>query len=85
MLERKRAAKYTGVPGEDLELGESGIEEDGQETGVTSNRSLEAEVDNWDENAEDWDDDEPTAAEDEGPTLPSMEPSVDVPKAKRDD
>ncbi|KAF2096905.1 hypothetical protein NA57DRAFT_25948, partial [Rhizodiscina lignyota] len=59
MLERKRQAKqYTAVPGEegeiDVELGE-GVGP--QETGVTHDapaRSLEDEVDNWDENAEDW-------------------------------
>ena len=65
MLERKRSAKYDAVPGEeDLELGE-GLED--QECGVTEARqnTLEDEVDNWDENAEDWDDDEPTAAEEE--------------------
>jgi len=61
MLERKRKAKgYSAVSGEeDMELGESGCE---QEAGVTENRAqtLEEEVDNWDENAEDWEEDEPT-------------------------
>ncbi|KAF2399959.1 hypothetical protein EJ06DRAFT_466694, partial [Trichodelitschia bisporula] len=57
MLERKRKAKnYTSVPGDDLgadlELGE-GV--GAQETGVVdASQSLEDEVDNWDENAEDW-------------------------------
>jgi len=59
MLERKRKAKgYSSVPGEeDLELGESSGE---QETGVTGSRpeTLEEEVDNWDENAQDWDEEE---------------------------
>jgi hypothetical protein len=68
MLERKRKAKgYSAVSGEeDVELGESGGE---QETGVTGNRTqtLEEEVDNWDENAEDWEEDEPTRADGEGP------------------
>ncbi|KAK2034284.1 VanZ like family protein [Colletotrichum zoysiae] len=70
MLERKRRTKiYQAVPGEDdadVELGE------GHETGVvessgardsasgadTGGRSLEQEVDNWDENqVDDWDED----------------------------
>ncbi|KAL1619560.1 hypothetical protein SLS56_010054 [Neofusicoccum ribis] len=67
MLERKRRAKqYQVVPGEadddlDVELGE-GVGS-GQETGVVrDNRSMsvEEELDNWDENAEDtWDPEEP--------------------------
>ncbi|KAG9250523.1 uncharacterized protein F5Z01DRAFT_677650 [Emericellopsis atlantica] len=61
MLERKRQRKtYNAVPGDDegdVELGE------GHENGVLSEaprtRSLEEEVDNWDENApDDWDDDD---------------------------
>jgi hypothetical protein len=61
MLERRRQRKtYNAVPGEDegdLELGE------GHETGVTDDeprgRTLEEEVDNWDENApDDWDEDD---------------------------
>ena len=59
MLERKRQRKhYDAVPTddqEDIELGE------GHETGVTDARprTLEEEVDNWDENEEDnWDEDE---------------------------
>ncbi|KIW17663.1 hypothetical protein PV08_04858 [Exophiala spinifera] len=72
--ERRRMAKYSalptdGVEGEDLELGErSGGDElgrpsrsadDGQETGVVA-RSVEDELDNWDENAPDeqWDEDD---------------------------
>jgi VanZ family protein len=66
MLERKRQRRtYTAVPGEDegdLELGE-GL--GGQEEGIISPagneraRTLEEEVDNWDENAVDaWDEDE---------------------------
>lgn len=59
MLERRRQRKhYNAVPGEDeadLELGE------GHETGVTEARprTLEEEVDNWDENqVDDWDEEE---------------------------
>lgn len=78
MLERKRAAKqYMVVPGEeeaDLELGE-GV--GAQESGIVGSApaSLEAEVDNWDENAEDTWDDEGQAGTDslegEGPKTPS--------------
>jgi len=61
MLERKRLAKtYHVVPGEedqDLELGEGvGAQESGVAAGT---RTLDEEVDNWDENVEDaWDEDE---------------------------
>jgi len=66
MLERKRDRKYHLVSGEegDVELGEgSGGErggDGGQESGVVDRgRTLEEEVDNWDENAEDtWEDEE---------------------------
>jgi len=57
MLERKRAARgYGQVAGDeaDIELGE-GFE--GQESGVVRpTPTVEEELDNWDENAEDWDD-----------------------------
>ncbi|KAG5928774.1 hypothetical protein E4U42_008029 [Claviceps africana] len=68
MLDRKRNKKtYNAVPDrdeEDVELGST------QESGITiadadplPERSLEEEVDNWDENAaDDWDDEDPTAA-----------------------
>ncbi|KZZ94404.1 VanZ-like protein [Moelleriella libera RCEF 2490] len=68
MLERKRQNRtYTSVPGEDggdIELG------DGQQTGITDvepgpfrGRTLEQEVDNWDENApDDWEEGERTDA-----------------------
>ena len=72
MLERKRAQKGYGAvagedTGEDVELaGSIG----GQESGVVdagpsgdAGRTLEEEVDNWDENAvDDWDDDDDAAA-----------------------
>jgi VanZ family protein len=64
MLERKRVQRYQLVSGEegDVELGEGGggerVEDGGQETGVVE-RTLEEEVDNWDENAEDhWEGEE---------------------------
>ncbi|KAG6204677.1 hypothetical protein E4U35_003196 [Claviceps purpurea] len=68
MLERKRNQKaYNAVPGEDEEDVELRA---GQETGITvadvhssQPRSLEEEVDNWDENATDeWDNEEGTAS-----------------------
>jgi len=63
MLERKRAARgYGAVAGDDqdvdIELGES---MDGQETGIV-HPNVEQELDNWDENAEDWDTTEPGEA-----------------------
>lgn len=71
MLERKRLAKqYQIVPGDpdlDVELGE-GI--GGQESGVVDSSTapvastLEAEIDNWDEHAEDDWDDEPATGTD---------------------
>ncbi|KAK2871850.1 hypothetical protein FQN49_002761 [Arthroderma sp. PD_2] len=64
MLERKRKARYGALMGngdDDVELAlANGSGE--QESGITNAQSLEEEVDNWDENAEDnWD-----AAEDIG-------------------
>ncbi|KAL6890622.1 hypothetical protein GGI43DRAFT_387431 [Trichoderma evansii] len=72
MLERKRQRKhYDAVPGEDTEDVELG---EGQESGImsasTRSRTLEEEVDNWDENAEDnWDDD--NALDTETPAAPA--------------
>lgn len=83
MLERKRQAKtYHAVPGDgdlDLELGEGvGAQESGT-TGGT--RTVEEELDNWDENAEDaWDEEEHAhGAEDgEGLKTPSASSAGDV-------
>lgn len=66
MLERKRAARqYAAVPGDDAEAGDVELGEGigAHETGVVdvslAPRSLEDEVDHWDENAADaWDEDE---------------------------
>lgn len=75
MLERKRSRRaYNAVPGEDVEdveLGESHamLGEDGQEEGIMSaapveseraaGKTLEEEVDTWDENAVDnWDEED---------------------------
>ncbi|PSK46097.1 hypothetical protein B9Z65_5065 [Elsinoe australis] len=64
MLERRRAAKnYNLVPGEDqdvdVELGEN-IHREEQETGVIggAEQTVTEQLDNWDENAEDWEDPE---------------------------
>ena len=58
MIERKRAARgYNAVAGDDdldVELGE---DVGGQETGVVRS-TVDNELDNWDENAEDWEDDQ---------------------------
>lgn len=61
MLERKRAARGYGavadddIDDRDVELGES---IGGQESGVvrSGTATVEEELDNWDENAEDWED-----------------------------
>ena len=74
MLERKRLAKqYQVVPGglddEDLELGEGvGAQESGT-VAAAPTRTLDEEVDNWDENVEDnWDDDEHVTTDSAGET-----------------
>lgn len=65
MLERKRHRKtYNAVPGEeehDVELGEG--HENGVVNGATRSRTLEEELDNWDEHApDDWDEDDAASA-----------------------
>jgi len=86
MLERKRIGKptFTGEGAEDFDL-ELGEELGPQEEGVVA----EDELDNWDENGEDWDDDEPTAAgsmgEDSASKATSSEDVMPEPSKKRDD
>jgi hypothetical protein len=84
MLERKRQRKtYNAVPGEDeadVELAE------GQESGIIDNtarsRTLEEEVDNWDENAvDDWDDGDP---QEDPAVLGSKGKQPEAPPAKKD-
>ncbi|KAI1185511.1 hypothetical protein F5B17DRAFT_407565 [Nemania serpens] len=66
MLERKRQRRYSTVPGDepgDLELGEGLADQEegitGADTEQAHARTLEEEVDNWDENAQDnWDEDD---------------------------
>ena len=95
MLERKRLAKhYQAVPGDedaDLELGEGvGAQEEGFVTGAAT-RTVEEEVDNWDENVEDaWDEEEHVGtdvSEGEGLKTPSASSAGDVEAEgkKRDD
>jgi len=79
MLERKRLAKhYTAVPGEDddVELGEGvGVQESG-----TVTRTVEEELDGWDENAEDaWDEEEHGSV---GGKTPSASDVEEAPKIK---
>jgi len=76
MLERKRQAKrYDIVPGDDLdhdlELGEGvGTQESGTISTSAVTKSVEEEVDNWDENVEDaWDEEEHATGTDEGEGL----------------
>lgn len=65
MLERRRQRKtYNAVPGEDegdVELGQG--HENGVEASLSLGHTLEDEVDNWDEHAaDDWDEEDVTAA-----------------------
>jgi len=94
MLERRRAAKYSVLAGgegdEDVELGESSRGADGQETGVTGGPSLDQEIENWDENAEDaWDEEDGQTAEstsgDGQKTPPSTGSAGDEVETKRHD
>jgi len=88
MLERKRLAKnYQVVPGDeeaDLELGEGvGVQESGTTTVAPAPPTLDDEVDNWDENAEDaWDEEEHAtgtdSAEGDGLKTPSASSAGDV-------
>ena len=93
-VERRRRAKYSALTGEgiageeDLELGESGIrqgpssaeDEAGQQTGVVSTapKSVEEELDHWDENAEDdaWDEDDATGTNTAGTKITPASSSV---------
>jgi VanZ family protein len=95
-VERRRRAKYSALTGEgiegtdDLELGEAGVlsgpsnqnDDDGQQTPKT----VQEELDNWDENAEDeaWDEeDDTTGASTAGIKITPASSSVgddDVPK-----
>ncbi|KAL7810073.1 hypothetical protein V8C44DRAFT_333299 [Trichoderma aethiopicum] len=86
MLERKRQRKhYDAVPGddaEDVELGQ------GQESGITDGpargRTLEEEVDNWDENAEDnWDDDNVSVPDTPSPAVAKESDAADAREAKK--
>jgi hypothetical protein len=94
MLDRKRLAKrYQVVPGEedhDLELGEGVGPQESGTTGVEpSAPTLDEEVDNWDENAEDtWDEEEHATGTDsvegDGPKTPSASSAgEDVAEAKK--
>ena len=88
MLERKRLAKnYQVVPGDeeaDLELGEGmGAQESGTTTVAPAAPTLDDEVDNWDENAEDaWDEEEHAtgtdSAEGDGLKTPSASSAGEV-------
>lgn len=81
--ERRRRAKYSaltgdGLEGEDLELGEGAngtLREgnDGEETNGAPSRTVEEELDNWDENAPDdaWEDDDDTTATQNTKVTPS--------------
>lgn len=103
MLERKRASKtYQSVPGDEETGGGGDVELDEhigeQETGVTTAGQTEAtideELDNWDENAEDpWDEEEATQANGDSKADGGVHPSQpntsdvenDAGRKKRDD
>jgi len=89
--ERRRRAKFSSLARdvaegeEDLELGEGyglregGSAEAGQETGVVAvQRTVEEELENWDENAEDdaWDEDDGTTADSAGTRVTPTSSSV---------
>jgi len=93
MLERRRQRRqYNAVPGSDeadLELGEgheSGVVDGSEEDGAgPSSRTLEEEVDNWDENAlDDWDDEDAGDADAGGKANGNGAGSGDIGDAKRD-
>jgi len=93
MLERKRLSKsyqVVATDDHDLELGEGiGVQESGTTPREASASTLEEELDNWDENAEDaWDEDEHTvgteSGEGEDQKTPSASSAGDVePEAKK--
>ena len=71
MNERKRSSKvYAAVPGDeeaggagDVELGNTGPQEVGVTSGGQRETNIDAELDNWDENAaDDWDEEDPQHA-----------------------
>lgn len=84
-MERRRRAKYSaltgeGIEGDDLELGEAGLgsgpsnqgHDEGQQTGamLVAPKTVEEELDNWDENEEDdaWDEEDAATAASTGDT-----------------
>lgn len=86
MLERRRQRKtYNAVPGEDggdVELGEG--HETGVDEGPSRGRTLEDEVDNWDENApDDWDEEDVTAVANGGSSKLNGVDSGDVADGKK--
>ena len=89
MLERRRAARnYHIVPGEeqDVELGDASVSNTQQETGVlhsAETTNVTQELDNWDENAEDWEEDEPRT-ESAATEAPSTAPEVGDSKKRSD-
>ena len=94
MLERRRAARnYHIVPGEqdddeehDIELGHAVAAQQGQESGVIpSSQPLDVteELDNWDENAEDWDQDDPTDQRDGQDQKTPVSPTDEAAESKK--
>lgn len=93
MLERRRKARFgtlvDGAAADDVELGVTSGGLGAQETGTTTvGRTLEEEVDNWDENEvdnwEDGDDIGGTSVEGDGPKTPgSSSPDGDLGDTKK--
>lgn len=93
-LERRRKARYSALTGEgiegeeDIELGESGMisgpsnheRDEEHQTGIVPRppKTVEEELDNWDENAEDdaWDEDDATGASTAGTKITPASSSV---------
>ncbi|KAF1352197.1 hypothetical protein BDV97DRAFT_348944 [Delphinella strobiligena] len=96
MLERRRAARnYHIIPGDgdehdhDVELGETGLHHEEQESGVIPaaiQPNVTEELDNWDENAEDWDEEEANdSVEGEGQKTPASSTEAALDTKKRSD
>jgi hypothetical protein len=92
MLDRKRTARGYRSVGGDEELGEEDIDDVELEEGTSAHESgitpvapreatMEEDLDQWDENAEDWSDDEPVT---NGSPVAAKPPMDDAAISKKD-